>query len=264
MDPDEKQLEPYEHLMPANVKDKWPGALAIYYAVVTNADRHIGRLMAKLDSFGLTDNTVFIFSADNGPEDIHVTNASHSGVGSSGPFRGRKRSLYEGGVRVPFILRWPGKTPSGSIDDATPMSTVDLLPTFCRLAGVDAPDGLDGEDMSDVFNGAQRRRKRPHMWEWRLTMAGNVIHKSPMLSILDGKWKLLVNPAGDRVELYDYLADPTELDNLAEKHPTVVSELTSKVLAWQKELPEGPVNDDAGSKAYPWPTVGDSSVRPPR
>ena len=257
LEPDESQMAPYEHLMPNHAGSKWPGALAIYYGVVTNADRHIGRLMKRLDDLELADNTVFIFSADNGPEDIHITNASHSGVGSSGPFRGRKRSLYEGGVRVPCILRWPGQTPERSINDATPMSTVDLLPTFCRLAGIDVPVDIDGEDMSDVFRGAQRLRERPLMWEWRFRIAGHVIHKSPMLSILDGTWKLLMNPAGDRVELYDYRNDPTELNNLAEKHPAIVSDLAEKVLAWQEELPEGPVNDDAGSNTYPWPVIVD-------
>ena len=168
LDPTREQLESYRDSGPQLVDH--PGATAIYYATATEADRQIGRLLERLDELGLADDTVVIFSSDNGPEDILVRNAAHSGVGSAGPFRGRKRSLYEGGVRVPFILRWPaGGGPRGAVDDATPLCAVDLLPTFCRLAGVEPPSPLqlDGEDMSDVFAGATRERRTSLLWEWR-------------------------------------------------------------------------------------------------
>jgi len=256
LDPDPEALERYEHLMPAGVTHKHVGANAIYAATVTEADRQIGRLIDRLDAMGLGENTLVIFSADNGPEDIAIRNASHAGVGSPGPFRGRKRSLYEGGVRVPFIFRWPaGGGPSGAVDNTTPMAGVDLLPTFCSLAGVDPPAGLelDGENMADVFRGAQRPRRTPLMWEWRFHIAGHHINRSPMLAIRDGDWKLLLNPSGDRVELYDIPADPMELTNCAAQEPAVVDRLRAQVLAWQAELPEGPVSDEAGSNRYPWP-----------
>ena len=79
-------------------------------------DAELGRLFAKLDALQLSDNTIVLFTSDNGPEDIHIRNASHSGIGSPGAFRGRKRSLYEGGVRLPLILRWPGKVPAKRLD----------------------------------------------------------------------------------------------------------------------------------------------------
>lgn len=256
LDPDPQQLERYEHLMPRGVMHKHVGANAIYSAVVTEADKQIGRLLERIESLGLAENTVVIFSADNGPEDIVISNASHSGVGSPGPFRGRKRSLYEGGVRVPFILRWPagGATP-GTVDDATPLCAVDLLPTFCSLAGAEAPHGaaLDGEDMSDVFRGAQRPRRTSLMWEWRFRVMGHCINKSPMLAIRKGQWMLLMNPDRSRVELYDIPNDPMELTNLAERRPDVVEPMAREVLAWQKTLPEGPIQAEAGSNAYPWP-----------
>ncbi len=254
--PDETQLAPYEMFMPQDVKERWPGALATYYAAVTNADRHIGRLLEALDEMGLADDTVFIFSSDNGPEDIHIPNASHSGVGSPGPFRGRKRSLYEGGVRTPFIMRWPrGGVRAGAVDNETPLCGVDLMPTFCELAGADVPSEakLDGESMAAVFHGEERVRSTPLLWEWRFRVWGHPLNQSPALSVRDGKWKLLFNPERDRMELYDIPNDRMELDNQAASQPEVVEELAEKGLAFQSELPEGPRDPEVGSNAYPWP-----------
>ena len=256
LDPDEKQLEPYLKFMPIGMSDKHVGANAIYFAVVTEADKQVGRLLEHLDQLGMSENTIVIFSADNGPEDIGIKNASHSGVGSPGPFRGRKRSLYEGGTRVPFILSWPaGGTPMGKVDNDTPLCAVDLLPTFCALAGVDLPENiaLDGEAMDDVFKGAARPRTKPLMWEWRFRVHGHCINRSPILSIRKGNWKLLLNPEGDRVELYDIPNDPMELNNKAEFYPDIVNSLSEEVIQWQATLPEGPYHHDAGSNAYPWP-----------
>lgn len=259
LDPDAEMLERYEHMMPDGVMHKHVGANAIYSAVVTEADRQIGRLLARLDAAGLAENTVVIFSADNGPEDICIRNASHSGVGSPGPFRGRKRSLYEGGVRVPFLLRWPGGgTPAGAVNDDACLCAVDLLPTLCALAGAEPPQDadLDGEDMSDVFRGQVRSRATDLMWEWRFGVHGHCLGKSPMLAIRRDRWKLLLNPDRSRVELYDIPADPMELNNLAEGHPETVEPMSRDVLAWQATLPPGPIHGSAGSNAYPWPRAG--------
>jgi N-acetylgalactosamine-6-sulfatase len=242
--------------MPVGLRGKHVGANAIYYAVVTEADRQIGRLLRRLDELGLADNTVVLFSADNGPEDICIRNASHSGVGSPGPFRGRKRSLYEGGVRVPFLLSWPGgNAATGAVDDDTPLCAVDLLPTFCALAGIELPGGLplDGEDMSDILGGQSRPRTTPLMWEWRFHVYGHTLNRSPMLAIRQDNWKLLLNPSLDRVELYDIPNDSMELNDRADEHPELVAELSRRVLAWQATLPEGPTDPTAGSNDYPWP-----------
>ena len=252
LNPTEEQMKPYERSGPRGVPHK--GASTIYYASATAADAAIGRLMAKLDELGLSDNTVVIFSSDNGPEDMHIRNASHSGIGSTGPFRGRKRSLYEGGVRLPWIARWPGHIPAGVVNEESVMGGVDLLPTLCSLAGIDLPEGLkiDGEDMSRALCGEAQKRSKPLMWEWRFGVAGHVINKSPILSIRDGQWKLLMNPDRSRVELYDIPNDPSELNNLADRHPEIVGRLSKQVLGWQKTLPAGPMDADAGSNAYRW------------
>ncbi|MDZ4688961.1 MAG: sulfatase-like hydrolase/transferase, partial [Planctomycetaceae bacterium] len=189
------------------------------------------------------------------PEDIHIANAGHSGIGSAGPFRGRKRSLYEGGIRVPGIVRWPGHVPAGKIDETTILSAVDFLPTVSRFAGVTLPPThrLDGEAMDDVLLGTNRQRRTPLMWEWRFRIAGEPFHHSPQLAIRDGQWKLYLNPDGSRIELYDLTTDLTQLNNVAEHHADVVAGLKDKVLAWSKELPPGPRDPGAGAMNFGYP-----------
>ncbi|MGH7127282.1 MAG: sulfatase family protein, partial [Planctomycetaceae bacterium] len=233
----------------------YQGAAQIYYASVTALDAEIGRLLAKLDELKLAENTIVLFSSDNGPEDIHIRNASHSGIGSAGPFRGRKRSLYEGGVRVPLIVRWPGEVPAGRIDEESVVTAVDVLPTLGRLAGIELPNGHqgDGEDISDILRGQSRPRSTPICWEWRFRIAGDPVHHSPMLAIREGDWKLLMNPDRSRIELYNVPNDRMELKNLAHERPEVVERLSRQVLDWQKTLPEGPIDDQAGQIHYGWP-----------
>jgi len=180
-------------------------AAQVYYASVTDLDTQIGRLLNEMETLGLADNTLVLFSSDNGPEDIHLRDAGHSGIGSAGPFRGRKRSLYEGGVRLPFLVRWPGKVPSGRVDDKSVVAAVDFLPTLCKLAGVKLPRDLqpDGEDTSDILQGQSRQRVSPLLWEWRFRIFGHIWHHSPTLAIREGDWKLLMNPDRSRVELFD-------------------------------------------------------------
>ena len=256
LDPTEEQMKPYRRFGPNRPENlPYKGAMQIYYASVSDLDQQIGRLLDKLDELGLAENTLVVFSSDNGPEDIHVRNASHSAAGSSGPFRGRKRSLYEGGVRTPFIARWPGRVPAGRVDDESLVTAVDFLPTVCKLAGVEVPGGLnpDGEDVSDVLLGASRNRKKAIFWEWRFRITGHVSNRSPMLSVRDGGYKLLMNPDRSRVELYDIPNDPRERHNLAEHRPEIVERLSKKLLAWQKTLAPGPIDPGAGGDGYPWP-----------
>jgi N-acetylgalactosamine-6-sulfatase len=255
LNPTREQMAPYANLAPPEVS--FTSAAQIYYAAATDADRHIGRLLQRLDQLGLAENTIVVFSSDNGPEDMEVRNAGHSGVGSPGPFRGRKRSLYDGGVRTPFIVRGPG-TPAGHVDDTSIVSGVDWLPTVCALAGVTIPSGLrlSGEDVSGTWRGRPKERTRPLMWEWRGEVVGHVWNASPRLAIRDGRWKLLMNPDRSRIELYDIPAHATELQNLADREGDVVRQLSERLLAWHATLPEGPVDPEAGSDFYPFPKEG--------
>jgi N-acetylgalactosamine-6-sulfatase len=146
---------------------------------------------------------------------------------------------------------------AGRVDETSVVTGVDFLPTLAKLAGVSVPAEWkpDGEDVGDILLGKPRPRALPILWEWRFRIAGHTLHRSPILAIRDGHWKLLLNPDRSRVELYEIPRDPSELHNLAADRPEIVERLARTALAWQKTLPEGPLDAGAGSHAYPWPRL---------
>jgi N-acetylgalactosamine-6-sulfatase len=219
-----------------------PGQMRIYCAALTDIDTQLGRLFDALDRLGLSENTLILLASDNGPEDYRVANAANAGVGVSGPLRGRKRSLFEGGIRTFGLARWPGKIAAGKRDEHSVLCGVDWLPTVCRIAGVDLPPDLrlDGEDVTDILLGATRPRRKPLLWQWTGRVAGDAEYKSPSLGVRDGNWKLFVDPQGRNAELYDIPADPGEHTNRAADHPEVVKRLTATVLDWKQTLPIDP------------------------
>jgi N-acetylgalactosamine-6-sulfatase len=252
--PTPEQLAPFKNQQPGP-HVPWPGAQQVYNASLRDLDTQIGRLLDELEKDGRAKDTLILFSSDNGPEDIHIMNASHSAFGSPGPFRGRKRSLYEGGVRVPGLVRWPGRVPAGRVETKAVVSGVDWLPTMAKLAGAPVPAAasVDGEDMSDVLMGSSRARRKPLHWEWRFNVAGYAVNRSPILSMREGDWKLLMNPDGSRVELYRIPEDPGEMNNRAVAEPAVVKRMSERMLAWQKTLPAGPLDAAAGKNDWKWP-----------
>lgn len=205
-------------------------------AVLEEYDRHIGRLLDFLREAGLEENTLVLFSSDNGPQPSfeHIR---------SGGLRGMKWSLYEGGIRTPFIVRWKGHVPAGRVDRTSVVGGVDLLPTLCAITGARLPQGFayDGEDRSAAWLGAPSQRRRPLYWEYGRKpdylyprAPGD---RSPNVAVRDGRWKLLVNADGTGAELYDLDADPRESTNLAERSPEVAGRLKEAALAWRKSLP---------------------------
>jgi len=251
------------------VPEGFTSPFEVYAGTVTEMDLQISRLLDQLDQLGLAKNTVVIFSSDNGPEDIEIGNAAWSGIGNAGPLRGRKRSLYEGGVRVPFLVRWPQGTPAGCVNSHTVISGADLLPTLCELAGAPVPEAvkatLRGQSVAAAVRGDQTfQRTKPLMWEWRFRIFNHPWNRSPILAIRDGRWKLLLNPDHSRVELYDIPADPSEQNNLAAQQANVVAGLSEKVLAWQSALPPGMIEPAAGKNSYPWPGTAGSTQTPGR
>ncbi|MCX7046491.1 MAG: sulfatase-like hydrolase/transferase [Candidatus Sumerlaeota bacterium] len=264
--PTPEQLKVYESLAPraddpafGEWMQKYLGAakdlksqMQVFCASLTDLDAQIGRLMQALDDLKLGDNTIVFFSSDNGAEDYHIGNASNAGVGNTGPLRARKRSMYEGGIRTFGVLRWPGKVAAGRVDETSVIAGVDWLPTICKLAGVAVPESVqpDGEDVSDIWLGQLRPRRKPLYWEWLFRVWGEE-YQPPMLAIRDDAWKLFVNHDGSRAELYDIPKDFSEKRNVALEHPDMVKELTAKALAWQKTLPPSKARETAAARGEP-------------
>jgi len=261
LNPSAEQLERVRQFQPAGVD--FAGVAQVYYACVREMDLQVGRFLEELDRLGLSENTLVIFSSDNGPEDFQIRNAAHSGVGDAGPFRGRKRAIYEGGIRVPFLVRWPGHVPAGKVNDTSVVAGVDILPSLCAVAGVEVAGigELDGEEMSDVLLGSSRLRERALHWEWRYRVFGRPIDQPPRLALRRGDWKLLMNPDRSRVELYDIPQDPMELNNLASLRPDLVEHLASQLLSWNQSLPESPIEPAAGKNDYPFPGGSKTTAR---
>lgn len=217
---------------------EYPEPFEVYYAAALDSDRNVGRIIAALKELGLVENTIVIFSSDNGPENIQIHESP--GVGHPGPFRGRKRSGYEGGIRMPFIVHWPRSgAPAGAVDRETVIGAVDLMPTIASLSGARVPPGLDGRDMSSALSGRPIRRDAPLFWhlvENELRWA-SPIDVSPNLIVRDGRWKLLMHRDGSGIELYDLERSTLETDNLADTHPEVAQRLSGMLADWAQRYP---------------------------
>lgn len=207
-----------------------------FIAVLNEFDLQMGRLMDGLRQLGADHNTIIIFTSDNGPL------PNFRGDRSAG-FRGTKLSLYEGGIRMPFIIKWPLHIPAGTIDSTSVVGATDLFPSLCRMAGVPLPTGYtsDGEDKSTVFLGRPAQRTKALFWEYgrndqtfRYPAAND---RSPSLAMLEGRWKLLMNKDGGEVELYDMLEDKKEKTNLAAEEKSLVAAMQRKLMAWWSALP---------------------------
>lgn len=234
----------------------------IYASVLSHADDRIGEVLDALDELGIADNTLVIFSSDNGPArdsrgtELGLMHDTATGAGYNiaaakgitGGRKGYKAALFEGGIGVPFIARWPGKIAPGRIDRDSLVSAVDLLPTFCEIAEVELPDGYqpDGVSQVDALMGQPTPiRKKPLYW--KMTSAWPIPKGRPYhwvsYATVDQNWKLLANRDLDYVELYDLVADPLEERDLKETRPEVVAKLLRKIRSWQSELPEKPTGD---------------------
>lgn len=219
---------------------------ARYYANVENLDASIGRILASLDAAELSDETLVIFTSDNGgvrPE-------------SNGPLRERKSFVWEGGIREPGIFRWPGRIEPGSESDQ-PCGFVDLLPTFCKLAGAVTPDGrpLDGVSLLPLFDGKPLRRDRPLFWyfyrtrpaaamrsgDWSLVGYHETrVPSSHALSREQMRW--LKETPLTRFELFNLREDIGQQENVAEQHPQKFEQMKEEMIKLHREVvDEGPM-----------------------
>jgi arylsulfatase A-like enzyme len=219
-------------------KDRdWPEPQKGHAAMITRMDRDIGRLFAKLKELGIDENTFVMFSSDNGPHREGGNNPNFND--SNGPLRGIKRDLYEGGVRVPTLARWPGKIKAGSATDHI-SGFWDFLPTCAELAGFKPPEDIDGISMVPVLLGKSKKQKKHKFIYWEFHEQGK------KQAVRVGDWKgvrlnVAKKPNGP-IELYNLKNDIGEKNNVADKHPDIVAKMAEYMKT--ARVP---------SKDWPWP-----------
>lgn len=234
---------------------------ALYYANVTNMDAAVGRLMAALDALKLADDTLVIFTSDNGPEGRNRYRGAERSYGSPGELRGMKLWLYEGGIRVPGIVRFPSRVKPGQVV-SDPVCSLDILPTLCELAGVDVPKdrALDGASFTPLFEGKPIERTTPLYWHYYRALG------EPVAAMRVGDWMVLghstapepkpgkVQPGDGAAikadltgfELYNLRDDPGQQTDRARQEPERLKELSAMLVAKHREVAaEGPLWDGA-------------------
>lgn len=203
-------------------------------------DQQIGRVIDTIDNLGLAENTLIVLVGDNGaPND-----ALNTLLNRNGGLRSGKGNIWEGGIRVPFIARMPGTVPAGAVNGSTAVSTLDLLPTYCALAGIQAPEApYAGENIADVLKGSTRQRNVPLFWEFGTV--SNQSPASPKLAVRRGNLKFLRDPDGTRRELYDLSVDPDESNNLINDaaQAEAIAALEPELVRWHQEVILGKVGD---------------------
>jgi arylsulfatase A len=205
---------------------------ANYFGNVSQIDHEVGRLLKSLSDSNLTDSTFVYFSSDNGPETLNRYKGSESSYGSPGPLRGMKLHMYEGGIRVPGILSWPGHAAPGKTIDE-PIASYDLLPTICAIAKVTPPTdrALDGTNLLPLLETGKIARAKPLYWQYDRAIGG-----PNRVAMRDGDWKLLANAELTQFELYNLKADKQEKHDRARADPGRVAELAAKLKALHAEV----------------------------
>lgn len=231
----------------------------IYASVLSHADDRVGQVLDTLDRLNLADNTLVIFSSDNGPArsagptELKLSYDTATGAGwgiagakgVTGGRKGYKAALFEGGIGVPFIARWPGKIAAGKVDKQAYLSAVDLLPTFCEIAGAKLPAHYRPDGISQVAalkGRGNALREKPLFWKSSARWPAQKSRPDHWVSyvVVHQNWKLVTNGDSKYVELYDIVADPFEKTDLKETKPAVVKGLLEKLNQWQATLPVKP------------------------
>ena len=202
----------------------------VYAALIETLDDTVGRLLARLEALGLATNTLVIFTSDNGG--LHVPEGPHPAITHNTPFRAGKGFLYEGGLRVPLLVRWSGRVPAGRVVDA-PVVNTDWLPTLLELAGQPVPADLDGVSLAALLTGRGPAPRRPLFWHFpHYTNQGG----RPAGAVREGDWKLIEHYEDGRVELFNLAQDLGETHNLAAREPARVNELRARLAAWRDAM----------------------------
>lgn len=214
-------------------------------ASLVKMDKTLGRLLERLDQMGEMDNTLVLFTSDNGPSSLaRYHERGETAPGSTEGLRGRKFSLYEGGIRQPLIMHWRGHMKAGTRDEQTVAQGVDLLTTFASIIGAKKPAGSAGIDLSPTLRGQPVTQRPDLFWAYgkegrpMLGKPSQPIDVSPRFAVREGDWKLLANDGGADVELYDLARDPMEKQDLAASEPEVRGRLLAKLRKWLAQLPK--------------------------
>ncbi len=200
-----------------------------YAAMLHTLDDTVGLLLTRLDELKLAENTIVVFTSDNGG--LHVLEFPDSPATHNTPFRAGKGFLYEGGLRVPTIVRWPGVIPSGKVSDV-PIIQADWVPTLLEACGVKTDDRFDGTSVLSLLKG-KSIPDRPLFWHFpHYTNQGS----RPAGAMRDGHWKFVEHYDNGAVELFDLAKDASEETNLAEREPERVKAMRSKLTMWRKNV----------------------------
>jgi arylsulfatase A len=227
---------------------------AEYYGNVTQTDHEFGRLVKSLDERNLHEDTFVFFTSDNGPETLNRYKGAHRSYGSAAPLRGMKLSLYEGGIRVPGLIRWPGRAKAGGTSDV-PVNGTDLLPTVCEIARLKVPDDrpIDGVSLVPLLEG-KPLPPRKHALYWRYDGGGRDDPGPMKMALRDGDWKVLADEAFTKFELYNLREDVAEKNDLAGKEPRRLKEMADALRKLNAEIvAEGPKWPDPKPSAAPSP-----------
>jgi arylsulfatase A len=202
---------------------------AVRAAMITRLDRDMGRILDLLDELGIADNTLVIFTSDNGP--ITAGGQDPAFFNSTGPLRGLKFTLYEGGIRVPFIARWPSRIEAGSQSDLM-SDFADMFPTFAELAGIALPASCDGVSILPTLLGATADQKQRDHFYWEA---------APQQAVRHGDWKLYRASPNQPPELYNLANDIAESHNVAAEHPEVLEDLSQRLISSRVESADFPL-----------------------
>ncbi|MEJ6570744.1 MAG: sulfatase-like hydrolase/transferase [Akkermansiaceae bacterium] len=214
-----------------------------WFGCLSAMDKEVGRLRTKLRSLGIAENTLVWFCSDNGPSYIHDHN-------SAGPFRGKKATLWEGGIRVPGIVEWPAKLKGQRVLTA-PMGTSDFYPTMLAAAGVEAPENqpiLDGENVLPLLTGEKKERGSYIAFQAPVMNDKNVHAKKGSLQMClhNDRYKLASFNSGKTWRLFDMLTDKEEKTDIAAKHPKLVEEMAGYMTEWRASCARSAKGDDYG------------------
>jgi len=216
-------------------EEDWPGDTRGYAAMITRMDRAVGMIVEKLEELGIEGNTIVLFTSDNGPMPGEEFTERFN---SNGIFRGGKRDVYEGGIRVPLIATWKGTIKPGRVSDHI-SAFWDFLPTACDLAGIATPEDLDGISYLPELLGQAQSSHEYLYWEFPSLGGKQAIRR--------GKWKLVRNYCfrqnGGEKELFDLDHDPGEMKDLSEEYPELVEELTGYAESVRTESEIFPFNE---------------------